>query len=62
MGRRSERIRGRSKDLAAHTWYTVKWSVVAKDGHRTEGSYTFTVREDRGSLHGRALLEWSLAQ
>jgi methionine-rich copper-binding protein CopC len=23
--------------------YTVKWSVVAKDGHRTEGSYTFTV-------------------
>ncbi len=24
--------------------YTVKWSVVAKDGHRTEGSYTFTVR------------------
>jgi copper resistance protein C len=23
--------------------YTVKWSVVAKDGHRTEGSFTFTV-------------------
>ena len=23
--------------------YTVKWSVVAKDSHRTEGSYTFTV-------------------
>src|SRR5262245_53255716 len=23
--------------------YTVKLSVVAKDGHRTEGSYTFTV-------------------
>jgi copper resistance protein C len=23
--------------------YTVKWSVVARDGHRTEGSYTFTV-------------------
>jgi methionine-rich copper-binding protein CopC len=23
--------------------YTVKWSVIAKDGHRTEGSYTFTV-------------------
>ena len=23
--------------------YTVKWSVVAKDGHRTEGAYTFTV-------------------
>jgi copper resistance protein C len=23
--------------------YTIKWSVVAKDGHRTEGSYTFTV-------------------
>ncbi|HKA52136.1 MAG TPA: copper resistance CopC family protein [Candidatus Binatia bacterium] len=23
--------------------YTVKWSVVAKDGHRTEGSYTFSV-------------------
>ncbi|MGH7932739.1 MAG: copper resistance CopC family protein [Candidatus Binataceae bacterium] len=24
--------------------YTVKWSVVAEDGHRTEGSYAFTVR------------------
>jgi methionine-rich copper-binding protein CopC len=23
--------------------YTVKWSVVAQDGHRTEGSYTFTL-------------------
>lgn len=23
--------------------YTVKWSVVAEDGHRTEGSYVFTV-------------------
>jgi len=23
--------------------YTVKWSVVAEDSHRTEGSYTFTV-------------------
>lgn len=23
--------------------YTVHWSVVAKDGHRTEGAYTFTV-------------------
>ncbi|MGH7905601.1 MAG: copper resistance CopC family protein [Candidatus Binataceae bacterium] len=23
--------------------YTVKWSVVAEDGHRTEGSYTFTI-------------------
>lgn len=23
--------------------YTVKWSVVAEDGHRTEGSYDFTV-------------------
>ncbi len=23
--------------------YTVKWSVVAEDGHRTEGSYEFTV-------------------
>lgn len=23
--------------------YTVKWSVVAEDGHRTEGSYGFTV-------------------
>jgi methionine-rich copper-binding protein CopC len=23
--------------------YTVKWSVVAADGHRTEGSFTFTV-------------------
>lgn len=23
--------------------YTVKWSVVAEDGHRTEGSYNFTV-------------------
>lgn len=25
--------------------YTVKWAVVAEDGHRTEGSYTFTVAE-----------------
>jgi methionine-rich copper-binding protein CopC len=23
--------------------YMVKWSVVSNDGHRTEGSYTFTV-------------------
>ncbi len=23
--------------------YTVKWAVVAEDGHRTEGSYVFTV-------------------
>jgi methionine-rich copper-binding protein CopC len=23
--------------------YAVKWSVVAEDSHRTEGSYTFTV-------------------
>lgn len=23
--------------------YTVKWSVVAEDGHRTEGSYEFSV-------------------
>jgi copper resistance protein C len=23
--------------------YTVKWSVVAEDSHRSEGSYTFTV-------------------
>jgi hypothetical protein len=23
--------------------YTVKWSVVAQDGHRTEGSFQFTV-------------------
>jgi methionine-rich copper-binding protein CopC len=23
--------------------YTVKWAVVAEDGHRTEGSYMFTV-------------------
>ncbi len=23
--------------------YTVRWSVVAEDGHRTEGSYVFTV-------------------
>jgi methionine-rich copper-binding protein CopC len=23
--------------------YTVEWSVVAEDGHRTEGSYIFTV-------------------
>ena len=23
--------------------YHVKWSVVAEDGHRTEGSYMFTV-------------------
>lgn len=26
--------------------YTVKWSVVSNDGHRTEGSYTFTVASD----------------
>jgi copper resistance protein C len=24
-------------------YYTVKWSVVAEDSHRTEGSYNFTV-------------------
>jgi methionine-rich copper-binding protein CopC len=30
------------KPLAAGD-YTVKWSVVAEDSHRTEGSYTFTV-------------------
>ncbi len=24
--------------------YRVSWSVVARDGHRTEGDYTFTVR------------------
>jgi copper resistance protein C len=30
------------KPLAPAT-YTVKWSVVAADGHRTEGAYTFTV-------------------
>lgn len=23
--------------------YTVRWAVVAEDGHRTEGTYTFTV-------------------
>lgn len=23
--------------------YTVRWAVVSEDGHRTEGSYTFTV-------------------
>jgi methionine-rich copper-binding protein CopC len=23
--------------------YSVRWSVVAEDGHRTEGTYTFTV-------------------
>lgn len=23
--------------------YTVKWSVVAEDGHRTEGSFNFTI-------------------
>lgn len=27
--------------------YTVKWSVVAKDGHRTKGSYSFTVAASR---------------
>lgn len=25
--------------------YHVKWSVVAEDGHRTEGSYLFTVAD-----------------
>jgi methionine-rich copper-binding protein CopC len=25
--------------------YTVNWSVVAEDGHRTEGSYSFTVAD-----------------
>jgi methionine-rich copper-binding protein CopC len=29
--------------LAAGT-YRVVWSVVARDGHRTSGNYTFTVR------------------
>jgi len=24
--------------------YRVLWSVVARDGHRTEGTYTFTVQ------------------
>ncbi len=24
--------------------YTVKWSVVAHDGHRTSGTYTFTAK------------------
>jgi methionine-rich copper-binding protein CopC len=27
--------------------YTVKWSVVAEDGHRTEGSYGFTLAAHR---------------
>ncbi|MDB5108444.1 MAG: copC domain protein [Candidatus Binatus sp.] len=30
------------KPLAAGE-YTVKWSVASEDGHRTEGSYTFTI-------------------
>ncbi len=30
------------KPLAAGS-YTVKWSVVSEDGHRTQGSYSFTV-------------------
>jgi len=25
--------------------YQVLWSVVARDGHRTEGTYTFTVKQ-----------------
>ena|SRR5690349_2842028 len=25
--------------------YTVKWSIVAEDGHRTEGSFSFTVAD-----------------
>jgi len=29
--------------LAAGT-YTVNWNVVSKDGHRTQGSYRFTVK------------------
>jgi methionine-rich copper-binding protein CopC len=29
--------------LASGT-YRVLWSVVARDGHRTEGTYTFTVQ------------------
>ncbi len=28
--------------------YTVKWSVVAEDGHRTEGAYQFTVAGGAG--------------
>jgi methionine-rich copper-binding protein CopC len=24
--------------------YTVMWSVIARDGHHTEGRYTFTVK------------------
>lgn len=27
--------------------YAVKWSVVAQDSHRSEGSYTFTVAGSR---------------
>ena len=30
--------------LASGT-YRVLWSVVARDGHRTEGTYTFTVQQ-----------------
>ena len=26
--------------------YRVLWSVVARDGHRTEGDYTFTVQQE----------------
>jgi methionine-rich copper-binding protein CopC len=27
--------------------YRVVWSVVARDGHRTEGEYTFTIQQGR---------------
>jgi methionine-rich copper-binding protein CopC len=32
--------------------YRVMWSVVARDGHRAEGSYTFTVKGAEGIEHG----------
>ena len=38
------RILSTSLTDAAKGSYHVYWSVVSRDGHRTEGDYTFTVR------------------
>jgi len=33
--------------------YRVIWSVVARDGHRTEGNYTFTLKRAEGIENGK---------
>lgn len=42
VGHNHRELRVALKPLAPGQ-YTVTWGVVAEDGHRTEGSYTFTV-------------------